>query len=180
MEQAVISIKHAIIKHAQTIGMIQRTHQKMKTILMGIISADQSQYEKFVQIAEMSHYTTYHAWLKCASKKFLHGRTPQTALDLKFANPIRVTKQPTDILKMLDQVSKKTSTRCTTSSQHTINTRQTMAGKPVLGHSKSTKVCSTWTHSMTTRARNILNGSTSKGPTNWGKYYPIVTTSMDR
>ena len=61
MEQAVISIKHAIIKHAQTIGMIQRTHQKMKTILMGIISADQPQYEKFVQIAEMSHYTTYHA-----------------------------------------------------------------------------------------------------------------------
>ena len=40
MEQAGFSLKHATIKHTQAIGMIKRTHQKLKSILNIIISAN--------------------------------------------------------------------------------------------------------------------------------------------
>ena len=33
MDQAVIKVSHATIKHAQTIGMIERSHQRLKQIL---------------------------------------------------------------------------------------------------------------------------------------------------
>ena len=39
--KAGVSIKHAAIKHAQTISMIERTHQKMRSILKSNISGDQ-------------------------------------------------------------------------------------------------------------------------------------------
>ena len=55
----------------------------------------------------MAHNTTYHDSLKCAPTEILHGRTPYNALDLKFANLIRLANQPTDIAKMIDEVNEK-------------------------------------------------------------------------
>ena len=104
-EETGITIKHATIKHAETIGMTERTHQELKTILKINISADQRQWDQDVNIAVMAHNTTYHNSVKCASTEIFHGRTPHSALDLKFAIPIGVTTQPTDVSKMLYEVN---------------------------------------------------------------------------
>ena len=58
MEQAGIMFKHATIKYAQKIGIIERTHQKLQTILKINISADKPQWDQFVNIAVMAHNTT--------------------------------------------------------------------------------------------------------------------------
>ena len=54
----------------------------------------------------MAYNTTYHASLKWAPREIFR-RTPRNALDLKYANPICVTIQPTDISKMIDEVNQK-------------------------------------------------------------------------
>ena len=107
MEQAQISIKHTSIKHAQTLGMTEQTHQKLQTILKINISADQPQWDQYGNISVMAHNTTYHDFLKCAAREVFHRRTPHNALDLKLANLIPVTNQPTDISNILDEVNKK-------------------------------------------------------------------------
>ena len=107
MEQAGISLRDETTKYAQTKDMIKGTRQKLVTILRINISADQPQWDQYVNIAVMAHNTTYHASLKCAPTEFFHGRTQHSAAGLKIANPIRVANQPTDISKMLLETNKK-------------------------------------------------------------------------
>ena len=61
-----IHISHATIKHAQTIGMVERTHAKLKKILKISVNADRPQWDHYVDIAIMAHNTTYHDSLKCS------------------------------------------------------------------------------------------------------------------
>ena len=69
-EQVGISLKHAGIKHAQTIALIGQTHQKLMTILKIKISANQPQWDEYVNIAAaMAHNTTYQASLKMHRQK---------------------------------------------------------------------------------------------------------------
>ena len=59
-----IYISHATIKHAQTIGMVERSHAKLKKILKISVNADRPQWDRNVDIAIMAHNTTYHDSLK--------------------------------------------------------------------------------------------------------------------
>ena len=65
-----IHISHATIKHAQTIGMVERTHAKLKKILKISVNADRPQWDRYVDIAIMAHNTTYHDSLKCSPTDF--------------------------------------------------------------------------------------------------------------
>ena len=76
MEQAGNSIKNATIKHAQTMGMIEGTRQKLKSNIAINISADQLQWDQKVNIAEMGHNITYKVSLKCAPTDTFYGGTP--------------------------------------------------------------------------------------------------------
>ena len=58
-------------------------------------------------MAVMAHHTTYQASLLCGLVEIFHGKTPQNALDLMFANPMHLSNPPTDIWKMLDEVNDK-------------------------------------------------------------------------
>ena len=71
----------------------------METILKTNMSAEQLQWEQYVNIAVMVHNTTYHVSLKGAPTDNFHGTTPWRAKALKFANPNRLANQPTDISK---------------------------------------------------------------------------------
>ena len=104
MDQAGYKINQATTKHAQTIGLIERSYQKLKKIPNLNVSVDQPQWDQDVNIAVMGHNTTYHTSLKCSPTEIFHGRTPHDALDLKFANLIRATSQPKDASKMLDEI----------------------------------------------------------------------------
>ena len=101
-----IEISHATIKHAQTIGMVERSHAKLKKILKIHVNVDRPQWDRYVDIAIMAHNTTYHASLKCSPTEIFHGRTPYNALDLKYSNPERrVDTKFGDVNEILDRMN---------------------------------------------------------------------------
>ena len=107
IKQSGIKIDHATIKHAQTIGMIERNHQKLKQILKINVAADTPQWDRYVNLAIMAHNTTYHQTLKCSPSEIFHGRVPYNALDLKYSNPLQPPRNSTDIKTLVDNVNKK-------------------------------------------------------------------------
>ena len=65
METAGIKISHATINHAQTIGIVERSHAKLKKYILKInVNVDKPQWDKYVDIAIMAHNTTYHTAIK--------------------------------------------------------------------------------------------------------------------
>ena len=93
MNKAEIRVSHATIKHAQTIGMIERSHQRLKQILKTNVSVDRPQWDRYINLAVMAHNTTYHQTLKCSPTEVFYGRIPYNALDLKFGNPLATEKR---------------------------------------------------------------------------------------
>ena len=101
-----IHISRATIKHAQTIGMIERTHAKLKNILKISVNADRPQWDRYVDIAIMAHNTTYHDSLKCSPTEIFHGRIPYNPLDLQFRNANKpVETKCRDVNEILDKMN---------------------------------------------------------------------------
>ena len=107
MESAGIKIEHATVKLAQTIGMVKRSHQKLKQILKINVSADSPQWHKYVNMAVMAHNTTYHQAIRCTPTEIFHGRVPFNALDIKFGNPRSESRNTTDVTGILFNMNKK-------------------------------------------------------------------------
>ena len=55
-----IRISQASTKHAQTIGILERTLASIKTALKILTGERRSMWHKYVQIAVMNYNTTYH------------------------------------------------------------------------------------------------------------------------
>ena len=101
-----IHISHATIKHAQTIGMVERTHAKLKKILKISVNADRPQWDRYVDIAIMAHNTTYHDSLKCSPTEIFHGRIPYNPLDLQFRNANKPAETKCkDVNEILDKMN---------------------------------------------------------------------------
>ena len=79
-----IKLKHATLKHAQTIGLLERTHAELKRILKVNENSSSSDWHKFVDTAVFVHNTTYHNAIKCTPSLLFHGRDPITPIDLRF------------------------------------------------------------------------------------------------
>ena len=78
-----IRISHASTKHAQTIGILERTHASLKTSLKILTGERRSMWHKYVQIAVMNYNTSYHESLGCEPTTVFHGRIPYNILDIK-------------------------------------------------------------------------------------------------
>ena len=101
-----IHISHVTIKHAQTIGMVERTHAKLKKILKISVNADRPQWDRYVDIAIMAHNTTYHDSLKCSPTEIFHGRIPYNPLDLQFRNANKPAETKCkDVNEILDKMN---------------------------------------------------------------------------
>ena len=101
-----IHISHATIKHAQTRGMIERTHAKLKKILKISVNADRPQWDRYVDIAIMAHNTLYHDSLKCSPTEIFHGRIPYNPLDLQFRNSNKPAETKCkDVNEILDKMN---------------------------------------------------------------------------
>ena len=78
-----ITLKHATTKHAQTIGMLERTHDALKRTLKIETGERRSMWHKYVHIAVLNHNTSYHSSIGCQLSRVFHGRIPYNVLDLK-------------------------------------------------------------------------------------------------
>ena len=99
-----IQISHASTKHAQTIGILERTHASIKTALKISTGERRSMWHKYVQIAVMNYNTTYHETLGCEPSTVFHGRIPYNVLDLKLGiKPKWKTTPHSDIAEQLQK-----------------------------------------------------------------------------
>ena len=78
-----ITLKHATTKHAQTIGLLERSHTSMKQALKIETSERRSFWHKYVSIAVLLYNTFYHKSIGCEPSRVFHGRIPYNILDLK-------------------------------------------------------------------------------------------------
>ena len=86
-----ITLKHATTKHAQTIGLLERSDMSIKQALKIETGERRSFWHKYVSIAVL-HYNTYHKSIGCEPSRVFHGRIPYNILDLKLG--IRPQQQP--------------------------------------------------------------------------------------
>ena len=110
-----IELKHATMKHAQTIGLLERTHASVKTHLKAATGEFRITWHKYLPLAVLNHNTTYHASLGCEPSRVFHGRIPHNILDYKLGyNPNPRYQPQTDVAEeiqkrmkiLLDQTKK--------------------------------------------------------------------------
>ena len=107
MSESGSKINHATLKHAQTIGMIERNQQKLKQILQVNVAAHKSHWDRYVNLAIMAHNAAYHQSLKCTPTEICNDRTHYNALDLKFSNPLQWKLTKVQLHTLTDEVSQK-------------------------------------------------------------------------
>ena len=79
----VITLKHATTKHAQTIGLLERSHASIKQSLKIETGERRSLWHKYISIAVLNYNTSYHSSIGCEPSRVFHGRIPYNILDLK-------------------------------------------------------------------------------------------------
>ena len=77
------TLKHATAKHAQTIGLLERSQASVKQAFKLETGERRSLWHKYVSIAVVNYKTSYHASLGCEPSRVFHGRNPYNILDLK-------------------------------------------------------------------------------------------------
>ena len=87
-----ITLKHATTKHAQTIGLLERSHASIKQALKIETGERRSLWHKYINIAVLNYNTSYHTNIGCEPSRVFHGRIPYNILDLKLG--IRPQQQP--------------------------------------------------------------------------------------
>ena len=78
-----ITLKHATTQHAQTIGLLERSHASIKQTLKIETGELRSLLHKNINIAVLNYNTSYHTSIGCEPSRVFHGRIPYNVLDLK-------------------------------------------------------------------------------------------------
>ena len=78
-----INLKHALTKHAQTNGVLERAHTTIKTSLKMASGDYRKQWNKYLPIAILNYNTTYHSSFDGEPSRVFHGRFPHSFLDHK-------------------------------------------------------------------------------------------------
>ena len=79
-----VRLKHATLKHAQTIGLLERSHAALKRVLKVNENEWSSDWNKYVDIGCFVHNTSYHSAIQCTPSLLFHGREPITPINLRF------------------------------------------------------------------------------------------------
>ena len=74
------ALKHATTKHAQTIGLLERSHASIKQALKIETGERRSLWHKYVNIAVLNYNTSYHTNNGCEPSREFHGRIPYNIL----------------------------------------------------------------------------------------------------
>ena len=79
-----IQWRHATTKHAQTIGILERTHASLKESLKIMTGERRTMWHQFLQLAVLNYNTSHHTSLGCEPSRVFHERVPYNVLDLKY------------------------------------------------------------------------------------------------
>ena len=80
-----IELKHASLKHAQTIGNVERAHAALKRILKLQTNEEWTNWHQYVPLAVFIHNTSYSSSINCCPTSIFHGRDPIKPLNLRFS-----------------------------------------------------------------------------------------------
>ena len=80
-----MNLKHASLKHPQTIGVVERSHAMLNRILKCNTDEHWSDWHKYVPLTTFIHNTSYHSAIGCSPSTLFHGREPIKPLDLRFS-----------------------------------------------------------------------------------------------
>ena len=132
-----ITLKHATTKHAQTIGLLERSHAPIKQSLKIETSERRSLWQKNISVAVLNYNTSYHSSISCEPSREFHGRIPYKILDLKMG--IRPQKLPSPDSEIAQDVLEQTEMISNTSEEIPCklvsNTKPNMIKKPMLQNS---------------------------------------------
>ena len=78
-----ITLKHASTKHAQTIGLLDRSHASIKQALEIQTGKRRPLWHKYVSFAVLNYNTSYHASIGCEPSRVFQGHILYNVLDLK-------------------------------------------------------------------------------------------------
>ena len=102
-----LTLQHAPTKHAQTIGMLERTHASLKKALKVGKLKRKPMWLKYVNIAVLNYNTFYHTSIGCEPRRVFLGRLPYTVPDFKKGIRVQKTSIPSsktaeDVLRLLE------------------------------------------------------------------------------
>ena len=103
-----ITLKHATTKHAQTIGLLDRSHASIKQSLKIETGERRSLWHKYISIAVLNYNTSYHSSIGCEPSREFHGRILYNILDLKLG--FRPQKIPAPDSEIAQDVLQQTET----------------------------------------------------------------------
>ena len=93
-----ITLKHATTKHAQTIGLLERSYMSIKQSLKIETGERRSLWHKYISIAVLNYNTSYHSSIGCEPSRVFHGRIPYNVLDLKMGiRPQKISPPDSEI-----------------------------------------------------------------------------------
>ena len=98
------TLQHATTKHAQTIGIRERTHIALKKTLKIGTCERRSMWLKYVNIAFLNYNTSCHTSIGCEPSRVFNGRVPYNVLDLK--RGISPQRRPTPNSQIAEHVLK--------------------------------------------------------------------------
>ena len=101
-----ITLKHATTKHAQTIGLLERSHASIKQALKIETGERRSLWLKYINIALLNYNTSYHKGIGCEPSRVFHGRNPYNVLDFKLGS--RPQQQPIPTSQIAQEVLEQT------------------------------------------------------------------------
>ena len=101
-----ITLKHAATKHAQTIGLLERSHASIKQSLKIETGERRSMWHKYISISVLKYNTSYHSSIGCEPSRVFHGRISYNILDLK--RGIRPQKIPSPNSEIAQDVLEQT------------------------------------------------------------------------
>ena len=70
------TLMHATTKHAQRIGLLERSHASIKQTLKIETGERRSLWHKYVNTAVLSYNSSYHTSIGCELSRVFHGRIP--------------------------------------------------------------------------------------------------------
>ena len=103
-----ITLKHATSKHAQTIGLLERSHASIKQALKIETGERRSLWHKYINFAVLNCNTSFYTSISCEPSRVFHGRIPYNVLDLELG--IRPQQQPIPTSQIAQDVLEQTET----------------------------------------------------------------------